>query len=131
MQALSTIYQIISMLTNVLVMLIIIQFIIGLLFAFNVVNRSNDFLAGFYMAIIRYGVGIWPLWLYTMMGVGIVMMLLFAHVYFVPFRRLGTGLAESDAESVRWAITQIRTIVGVNLCLGVIVAVSASAGRNW
>jgi len=53
MQALSTIYQIIAMLTNVLVMLIIIQFIIGLLFAFNVVNRSNDFLAGFYMAINR------------------------------------------------------------------------------
>ena len=53
MQALSTIYQIISMLTNVLVMLIIIQFIIGLLFAFNVVNRSNDFLASFYMAINR------------------------------------------------------------------------------
>ena len=53
MQALSTIYQIIAMLTNVLVMLIIIQFIIGLLFAFNVVNRSNDFLAVFYMAINR------------------------------------------------------------------------------
>ncbi len=54
MQALSTVYQIISMLTNVLVMLIIIQFIIGLLFAFNVVNRSNDFLASFYMAINRF-----------------------------------------------------------------------------
>ncbi|HCS17629.1 YggT family protein [Qipengyuania flava] len=54
MQALSTIYQIIEMLTNVLVMLIIIQFIIGLLFAFNVVNRSNDFLASFYMAINRF-----------------------------------------------------------------------------
>ena len=37
-----------------LVMLIIIQFIIGLLFAFNVVNRSNDFLASFYMAINRF-----------------------------------------------------------------------------
>ena len=54
MQALGTIYQIIEMLTNVLVMLIIIQFIIGLLFAFNVVNRSNDFLASFYMAIKRF-----------------------------------------------------------------------------
>ena len=53
MQALSTVYQIIAMLTNILVMLIIIQFIIGLLFAFNVVNRSNDFLASFYMAINR------------------------------------------------------------------------------
>ena len=54
MQALSTVYQIIAMLTNILVMLIIIQFIIGLLFAFNVVNRSKDFLASFYMAINRF-----------------------------------------------------------------------------
>ena len=54
MQALSTVYQIIAMLTNILVLLIIIQFIIGLLFAFNVVNRSNDFLASFYMAINRF-----------------------------------------------------------------------------
>ena len=49
-----TLYQILEMLTNVFVMLIIIQFIIGLLFAFNVVNRSNDFLASFYMAINRF-----------------------------------------------------------------------------
>ena len=52
MQALGTIYQIIEMLTNVLVMLIIIQFIIGLLFAFNVVGR-NEFLMSFYDAINR------------------------------------------------------------------------------
>ncbi len=51
MQALATIYQIIAMLTNVLVMLIIIQFVIGLLFAFNVVNRSNEFLSAFYNGI--------------------------------------------------------------------------------
>ena len=53
MQALYIIYEIISMITNVLVMLIIIQFIIGLLFAFNVVNSSNQFLASFYEAINR------------------------------------------------------------------------------
>lgn len=53
MQALYIIYEIISMLTNVLVMLIIIQFIIGLLFAFNVINSSNQFLASFYEAINR------------------------------------------------------------------------------
>ena len=34
-------------------MLIIIQFVIGLLFAFNVVNSSNEFLASFYNAINR------------------------------------------------------------------------------
>ena len=53
MQALYAIYEIVSLLTNVLVMLIIIQFVIGLLFAFNVVNASNDFLMSFYNSINR------------------------------------------------------------------------------
>ena len=53
MQGLYAIYEIISLLTNVLVMLVIIQFIIGLLFAFNVVNQNNDFLMAFYNAINR------------------------------------------------------------------------------
>ncbi|MGQ7830619.1 YggT family protein [Altererythrobacter sp. Z27] len=53
MQALYTLYDIIAMLSNVLVMLIIIQFVIGLLFAFNVVNASNDFLMSFYNSINR------------------------------------------------------------------------------
>ena len=47
-----TLYQIIEMITNIFVMLIIIQFIIGLLFAFNVVGR-NEFLMSFYDAINR------------------------------------------------------------------------------
>ncbi len=53
MQGLYALYEIISLLTNVLVMLIIIQFVIGLLFAFNVVSPSNDFLMAFYNSINR------------------------------------------------------------------------------
>lgn len=53
MQGLYALYQIIEMLTSVLVMLIIIQFIIGLLFAFNVISPSNDFLLTFYNSINR------------------------------------------------------------------------------
>ena len=53
MQALYTIYQIIELLTNVFVMLIIVQFVIGLLFAFNVINSSNQFLASFYTSMNR------------------------------------------------------------------------------
>ena len=43
--------QIIALLTNVVVMLVIVQFIIGLLFAFNVVNTSNPFLTQVYRSI--------------------------------------------------------------------------------
>jgi len=51
MQALYTIYQIIELLTNVFVMLIIVQFVIGLLLAFNVVSRGNDFVLAIYRSI--------------------------------------------------------------------------------
>ncbi len=54
MQALSAISQIVGMITYVLIMLIIIQFIIGLLFAFNVVDRRNEFLGAFYDSINRF-----------------------------------------------------------------------------
>lgn len=47
----TTLIQIIAMLTNLIVMLVIIQFIIGLLFAFNVVNSSNQFLVQVYRSI--------------------------------------------------------------------------------
>ena len=53
MEALLAIYQIISLLVNVVIMLVIIQFIIGLLFSFNVVSPSNEFLSAFYTAINR------------------------------------------------------------------------------
>ena len=51
MQGLITLYQIITLITNVVVMLVIVQFVIGLLFAFNVVNSSNDFLHQIYRSI--------------------------------------------------------------------------------
>lgn len=47
----SALIQIISLLTNVIVMLVIVQFVIGLLFAFNVVNASNQFLTQVYRSI--------------------------------------------------------------------------------
>jgi YggT family protein len=45
------IVDILGMIVNVVVMLVIVQFIIGLLFAFNVVNSGNEFLAQVYSSI--------------------------------------------------------------------------------
>lgn len=53
MQGLTVLVDILVMLTNVLVMLIIVQFVIGLLFAFNVVSPSNEFLRQVYDSINR------------------------------------------------------------------------------
>ena len=46
-----TLIQIIELITNVFVMLVIVQFVIGLLLAFNVINQSNEFVLAIYRAI--------------------------------------------------------------------------------
>ena len=53
MQGLYALYEIVDLLVSVFVMLIIVQFVIGLLFAFNVISPSNDFLRQIYEAINR------------------------------------------------------------------------------
>ena len=53
MQGLAVLVDILVMITNVLVMLIIVQFVIGLLFAFNVVSPSNEFLRQVYDSVDR------------------------------------------------------------------------------
>lgn len=46
-----TLIQIIELVTNVVVMLVIIQFVIGLLLAFNVINQTNAFVIQIYQSI--------------------------------------------------------------------------------
>ena len=47
----TTIVGVLSILVNVIVMLVIVQFVVGLLFAFNVVNSRNQFLMQLYSSI--------------------------------------------------------------------------------
>ena len=51
MTFLFTLIQIIELITNVVVMLVIVQFVIGLLLAFNVINQSNAFVIQVYQSI--------------------------------------------------------------------------------
>lgn len=53
MEGLLAVQDIIELLVRVFVMLIIIQFVIGLLFAFNVISPSNDFLRQVFDSINR------------------------------------------------------------------------------
>lgn len=86
--------------------------------------------SGLYMAFTRYGgMAAWPWWLHGMFGLGLAMMLIFMHVYFVPYRRLGVALDAGDKAAAASSVGQIRRLVAVNLALGVIVVIAASAGR--
>lgn len=85
--------------------------------------------SGFYMALERYDLGAAPLWLYVMIALGIVMMLLFAHLFFAPFQRLANAISAGESDKIGAAIGQIRTIVAINLVLGIVLVLSVSLGR--
>ena len=74
------------------------------------------------------GVG---LHVHLMQGIGILMMLLFLHLYFAPWRRFHAAVAQQDWAASGRQLGQIRTIVTINLALGVIVVAIGSSGRYW
>ena len=74
------------------------------------------------------GVG---LHVHLMQGIGIVMMLLFFHLYFAPWRRFRGALARGDNPAAARQLGQIRAIVTINLILGLVTVAVGSSGRYW
>ncbi|HZD24775.1 MAG TPA: CopD family protein [Alphaproteobacteria bacterium] len=68
---------------------------------------------------------------HLMQGIGIVMMLIFAHLYFAPWRRLGAALDAGETPAAAKQLDVIRRIVGINTVLGLIVVLLGSTGRYW
>jgi uncharacterized membrane protein len=63
-----------------------------------------------------------------MMILGIVMMLLFLHLYFAPWRRFRAAVARQDWAEGGRRLGQIRSIVSVNLLLGLVTIAVAAGG---
>ena len=70
-----------------------------------------------------------PPHVYTMMLLGLVMMLIFVHVYFAPFRRLQRSIAAQDWTTAGAALNRIRIMVAANLTLGLITIAVAALGQ--
>ena len=69
--------------------------------------------------------------IHLMHGIGLLMILLFLHLFFAPYRRLNQALANNDMDEAKRRLDQIRGIVAINLVLGITVGIIASAGRYW
>jgi uncharacterized membrane protein len=72
-----------------------------------------------------------PEYVNIMMGLGIVMMAAFGHLYFGPWRRMRQALDRNDFLGGAGALNQIRMIVVFNLYLGLIVIAVAATGPYW
>jgi uncharacterized membrane protein len=77
------------------------------------------------------GFGEIGLYVQLMQGIGIIMMLLFFHLYFAPWRRFRAAVARQDWAEGGRQLGQIRTIVTINLVLGLITVAIGGSGRYW
>ena len=66
---------------------------------------------------------------HLMLGSGYLMIGLFMHVYFVPYKRLKQATTEQDWPEAGRHLNQIRKIVAINLTLGILTIIVATAGR--
>jgi uncharacterized membrane protein len=67
--------------------------------------------------------------IHIMMSMGIIMALIFMHVFFAPTRKLAKAVAESNWEEAGKKLAQIRILIGLNLIIGIAVVVIATSGR--
>lgn len=68
---------------------------------------------------------------HIMQALGIVMMLLFMHLYFAPFKRLRRAVEAADWPAAGAGLNQIRILVGINLLIGSLVVAIAAGGRYF
>jgi uncharacterized membrane protein len=72
-----------------------------------------------------------PVYLHVMQGLGIIMILLFLHLYFAPWKRLKRALAAEDYPQAAKQIPTIRKIVSVNLAIGLANVAIGAGGRYF
>jgi uncharacterized membrane protein len=75
--------------------------------------------------------GIDGLHVHIMEGLGLVMMLAFAHLYFAPWKRFRRAVDGADFPAAAMQLNQIRRIVEFNLALGLLVVAVGATGRYW
>lgn len=87
---------------------------------------------GFTMIFQMYGgMANLPLYVNLMMGIGIIMMLLYLHLFFAPWKRFRMAVDRGAFPDAAKALNQIRMLVAINLTLGVITIIIGGTGRYW
>ena len=87
-------------------------------------------LTGLYM-LMKLSGGSIPHYALAMLVLGVVMMLLFAHVFFAPYKKLKRAVSEQNWQAGGAALAQIRMLIGINLGIGLLTIAVVFVGRGF
>jgi uncharacterized membrane protein len=77
------------------------------------------------------GFGALTLYLKLMNGLGILMVLIYLHLWFAPYKRFRRALESGDPTTAAKPLGQIRLMVTINLFIGLVVVMIGASGRYW
>ncbi len=102
--------------------------VLGRFFLWVWIAVSLLWVSGLWIFLVLYS-GKMGIYVHAMMGLATVMTLLFAFLYFVPFRAMQRALKLEDWPAAALGLGRIRIIIVVNLTLGLITAVIGVTGK--
>ena len=72
-----------------------------------------------------------PLHGHIMHGLGLIMITIYLHLWFAPYKRFRAALVDVDIPKAGTNLNQIRILVTLNLIIGLAGSVVGSTGRYW
>jgi uncharacterized membrane protein len=87
---------------------------------------------GYWMIFAAFGgftrVGVY---VHIMQALGIIMIMIYLHIFFALYRRMKLALITHDFIEAGKRLGQIRKLIALNLSLGLITIIVAIGGKNW
>jgi len=87
--------------------------------------------SGFWLIVVSGGMGDVGSHVHVMLLLGIIMILMFMHVFFSPYKKLTRSVESKDWETGTRALAQIRFLMFINLTIGLFVTFIGSAGQYY
>jgi len=87
--------------------------------------------SGFWLIAVSGGMGDVGSHVHVMLLLGIIMILMFMHVFFAPYKKLIQSVQSEDWKTGTKALSQIRFLIFINLTVGLFVTFIGSAGQYY
>lgn len=89
-------------------------------------------ISGYWMIFKVWGsIASMPVHIYFMQGIGWLMIVIYMHLWYAPYKRFRLALTENDLQMAAFNLNHIRILVTINLLLGLLNTIIGTSGRYW